>query len=326
MTPEEFGRKFNLLKQITENGIRSFHAISAKGRVVMVHFLDGGVTGENRELLERLDQLDPGPREKVLEVTAVDESIVIVTKFIDGFESLPSWLGVGTAGEVTPHGAAPMSEPAAVPPADPPPAPGEFTRLFRAHVEDPATDDGDHADAAPDPAGTVPESRPAPAPSPSAPRTRPQTADGAVEFMPVLEPRPAASPAASPPGPQYGGSRLPHSDAAPDAYLERLHRSAPTPASDAPRVSPAPPAPAPRRDDTGILPPPLLPSAPPTVGGGASRPPVETPPAPPAPATDPVPHVEPMPNRPPRRVGPLAGLAVLVFLAIALSLLVLLAG
>jgi hypothetical protein len=121
MTGDEFHARYALLEQVTGEGARSFHAVTPGGGVVMVHFLDGGVTQANLALLSTLERLEPGRRARVREVTAVDGAIVVVTDLIPDFRSLPGWLD------------APASPPPAEAPADAPSAPaGEFTRLFRA--------------------------------------------------------------------------------------------------------------------------------------------------------------------------------------------------
>jgi hypothetical protein len=127
MTREEFNAKFQILNQIADGSVRSYHALSSSGAVVMAHFLAGEPSAESSAILSRLDTLDPERKNRVVKITDVDGSPVVVTKFILDFESLQHWLELDTtAPEDT---AAPVAEqaPPAAPETAPAPAPAEPT-------------------------------------------------------------------------------------------------------------------------------------------------------------------------------------------------------
>jgi len=137
MTGDEFHARYALLEQVAGEGARSFHAVTPGGGVVMVHFLDGGVTQENLALLSTLERLEPARRERVREVAAVDGAIAVVTELIPGFRSLSAWLG-GSSVPSAPSAAEVSEPPATSAPLAPASAEGpststagEFTRLFR---------------------------------------------------------------------------------------------------------------------------------------------------------------------------------------------------
>ena len=79
MTADEFRARYALLDPLAEGGVRTFHAVTPTGGVVMVHFVDGGITPGNLALLAALERLNPERRAHVREVTAVDGSIAVVT-------------------------------------------------------------------------------------------------------------------------------------------------------------------------------------------------------------------------------------------------------
>jgi len=103
MTSAEFSRKYNLLKCVSEHGARTYLAEQkglTRGRIVMVHYLDVGSRDDTLHLLERVGALSTSAMDKVVETTEVDAVPVVVTLFIQPFESLPAWLdqhATGTA-------------------------------------------------------------------------------------------------------------------------------------------------------------------------------------------------------------------------------------
>src|SRR5215212_6363894 len=93
MTSAEFSSRYKLLKRITEQGVRSYNAQqTATARVVMVHFLDGGPTDANQELLRMVQRLERVDKAKVLETMDVDGTTVLVTEFLAGSRTLEEWL------------------------------------------------------------------------------------------------------------------------------------------------------------------------------------------------------------------------------------------
>ena len=141
MTGHEFSSYYELLQNLTTQGVRSFHARQrATGRAVMVHFLDGGPTPVNQQLLSRLETLESHERDKVLEMVEVDGSTAVVTESLPGFRTLDTWLEAA-AGPTRPLrvrlkrrdvDAVRESTSATSPPPGPTRPPGEFTRQFQA--------------------------------------------------------------------------------------------------------------------------------------------------------------------------------------------------
>src|SRR5262245_58002575 len=135
MTSAEFSRKYNLLKCVSEHGARTYLAEQkglTRGRIVMVHYLDVGSRDDTQHLLERVGVRSTAAMDKVVETTEVDAVPVVVTLFIQPFESLPAWLdqhATGTAaakkiGDFTRmfEQPAPAPPPVQRPPASPAPA------------------------------------------------------------------------------------------------------------------------------------------------------------------------------------------------------------
>src|SRR5438874_869539 len=120
MTSEELRQKYRLLKLVAEQGVRTYHALNARGHIVMVHHLPSD-SPETQRLLTLLDALGPLDKMRIVERLTVDGAPVVVTQFIQGFQTLPVWLQA-TAQRV--RGA---PSPAA---AAPPPRAGELTQLF----------------------------------------------------------------------------------------------------------------------------------------------------------------------------------------------------
>ena len=122
MTLDEFRAKYRLQKRLTQRGVASYQAVDSSGRVVMVHSLDSAPREEVdhvRGLVHRLDAVD---RKKVLEILDVDGAPVLVTEYLQGFQTLAHWLEIRTRSTPT----APTAP--ALQPNRPPR--GEFTQLF----------------------------------------------------------------------------------------------------------------------------------------------------------------------------------------------------
>lgn len=165
MTSAEFNNRYQLVRQVTDGDVRTYHAVAPSGAVVMVHMLNASAADVNRTVAALLERLDPAEKPRILEVTEVDGSPVIVTRFILEFTDLVAWLsshetdGAPIPAELSPmpapppqRAAPPRSAPAAPPSEDrPPPASAEaseFSMLFRA----PPSADGSSPTAEP-PAG-----------------------------------------------------------------------------------------------------------------------------------------------------------------------------
>lgn len=130
MTSDEFTSEYKLLKQIAGKGGRSYTAEHlASGRAVLVHILEDSQVGGASGLSALLERLSPRDKSRVLSTMTVDQSLVVVTQFLQGFDGFEGWLRAKTSG-----------------PAAPPPPPsglpqefhGEFTRLFRSSEDAPA--------------------------------------------------------------------------------------------------------------------------------------------------------------------------------------------
>src|SRR5690242_7389222 len=118
MTSEELRQKYRLLKLVAEQGVRTYHALNARGHIVMVHHLPGD-SPETPRLLTLLDALGPADKMRIVERLTVDGAPVVVTQFIQGFETLPAWL------QATAQRARAAPGLAAAPPRA-----GELTQLF----------------------------------------------------------------------------------------------------------------------------------------------------------------------------------------------------
>jgi hypothetical protein len=149
MTSDQFNSEYKLLKQVGGKGGRSYTAEHrASGRAVLVHILDESQVGGIAGLDALLGNLPPRDKARVLDRLTVESSLVVVTQFLQGFDTFESWLKGRSF--------APTSRP--VTPSDlPPEQEGEFTRLFRSA-----------GDIPPPPPGRVPAS-PERAPPPAAP-------------------------------------------------------------------------------------------------------------------------------------------------------------
>jgi hypothetical protein len=128
MTGDELRSRYEFLKQLTTEGVRTHLALAPGGAIVLVHLLDHCSPAERERLLTRITRLDEAQRAELVDVLEVDDTPVIVTAHSPGFSTLAHWLGAPPPESVS--SGAPST---ALPSADaPPPAtePGEFTRLF----------------------------------------------------------------------------------------------------------------------------------------------------------------------------------------------------
>jgi hypothetical protein len=123
MTSDEFGLQYRLLKQMAVKEGRSYTAEHVpSGRAVLVHILEEDRVGGPTGLRTLLDGLGPRDRSRVLDTITVDNSLVVVTQFLQDFDGLVPWLRDRSAGPVAPP---------PTPGAPPQEGYGEFTRLFR---------------------------------------------------------------------------------------------------------------------------------------------------------------------------------------------------
>src|SRR5882762_6128283 len=122
MTLEEFRSKYRLQQRLTQRGVASYHAADSSGRVVMVHSLDSASREEVDHVRGMVHELSAVDRKKILEILDVDGAPVIVTEYLQGFQSLAQWL------ELRPRSAPAQPITPVVQPKGPPR--GEFTQLF----------------------------------------------------------------------------------------------------------------------------------------------------------------------------------------------------
>lgn len=255
MTSAEFARKYNLLKCVSEHGARTYLAEQkglARGRIVMVHYLDVGSSSETKQLVERLGTITTDAMDKVVEATDVDGVPVVVTFFISDFQSLPAWLDQHTdrspsrqAGNFTSIFGAP-SAPAPAQPAAPVQLPkkeaGDFTRIFGSPSK-PSTPD--------DAAATL--IMPAMSPPPPPPQKAPSDftsifgSAGATAGVPIPPPSPVPQPRPQPTRPRaseftsiFGKVADERPLGVPQPNLDAVAPLAPLP------PEPAPPTPEPR--------------------------------------------------------------------------------
>src|SRR5712691_1143368 len=125
MKNEELRQKYRLLKLVAEREVRTYHALDSAGHIVMVHYLPGD-SPECERLLAQLDALIPADKMRIVERAEVDGAPVVVTQFIQGFETLSAWLQMRAT----------QRQRAAAPPPPPARAPGQFTQLFGAVTTD----------------------------------------------------------------------------------------------------------------------------------------------------------------------------------------------
>src|SRR5579864_5018155 len=92
MTSAEFSARYQLIKPVADGKVRTLNALAvATGKVIMVHYLVGSAD-ENNALLARVRALPEIGRLKVIEILDVEGHPVVVTQFLQGFESLELWI------------------------------------------------------------------------------------------------------------------------------------------------------------------------------------------------------------------------------------------
>src|SRR5207245_2711238 len=271
MTLDEFRAKYRLQKRLTQRGVASYQAVDSSGRVVMVHSLDSAPRDEVdhvRSLVHRLDAVD---HKKILEILDVDGAPVLVTEYLQGFQTLAHWLEIRTRSTPT----APTAP--ALQPNRPPR--GEFTQLFGPAevpktpvLERPAAANSPTASAPPPPAAAVAK------PQSSAPETPPP---GAGEFTGLFgalpdrqggsleSPAPAASRGESAPPSVPPATPATAKSASPPGDFTQLFG----PGASAPTAVPSEPPPAPNSPPT-----PSQPERPKVVVRWRDSPPAESPP------------------------------------------------
>jgi hypothetical protein len=194
MTSDEFKSKYRLLKQIAAGGGRSYTAQHCTtGRAVLVHFTDEELTRAEGTLGALLFRLNPRDRSKVVETMTVDRSLVVVTQFLEGFETFEGWLRSRTDTPDAPAASPPTPAPA-------PPSAGEFTQLFRP-IDDSATPNDAERASHPLPIPDV-AAAPAPRPPDRQPAEQPSAGPNFTEmFRGPAGPSPASKRSDSEPGP-----------------------------------------------------------------------------------------------------------------------------
>ncbi|HSG81101.1 MAG TPA: hypothetical protein VLC48_02540 [Gemmatimonadota bacterium] len=163
MKSDEFRARYKLLDRIASGSVLTFRAETPAGEKALVHIL-AGPAAEMQSLTFLMDRLSAADREFILETLDVEGTDVVVTRSLDDFESLPSWLKARRHGkarserEAEPPAAAPAPE--GPPPATPFGEPGEFTAIFKADreevdaaFEEMLADSGPEAPSGPQPAG-----------------------------------------------------------------------------------------------------------------------------------------------------------------------------
>ncbi|HKT06872.1 MAG TPA: hypothetical protein VJR24_03160, partial [Gemmatimonadaceae bacterium] len=98
MTSAEFSARYQLLKPVADGKVRTLNALAiASGKVVMVHYLVG-TTDENNAVLARVRALPEIERLRLIETLDVEGHPVVVTQFLQGFESFDVWMSSHTPG------------------------------------------------------------------------------------------------------------------------------------------------------------------------------------------------------------------------------------
>jgi len=199
MTSEELRQKYRFLKLVAEQGVRTYHALNARGHIVMVHHLPSE-SPETARLLTLLDALGPADKMRIVERLTVDGAPVVVTQFIQGFQTLPLWLQA-TAQRARGAGPAPAASP---------PRAGELTQLF-----------GPSSGEKPPPEAAPPRSPEAPAPRPASAERPPGDFTGVFGPTGGAPPSTPAPPVPRPPEPPSGkGPNVRWREASPEAKQE----------------------------------------------------------------------------------------------------------
>ncbi len=197
MTRDEFDSQYRLLGKTGGNAGGSFAAEHrATGRVVQVHFFEGGLDGPGTELLGLLERLTPADRSRVHETLGVDDSVVFVTQPFPEGQDFERWLRGAAAG-----------------PSDS--GPGDFTALFRAGPSSSGTPAPGTPPVSPEPRRAVPPGGPSftelfrstPEPGPKTPAPPGRSATPPVRVVGVRLPTPPSAPVA-PKGPPIPAPRL----------------------------------------------------------------------------------------------------------------------
>src|SRR5690606_32936962 len=179
---QEFNASYQLLKQVTDGEVRTFHALAATGAVVMVHLLRAEPDNSARELIALIDRLPPSQRERVLTVTDVEGTPLVVTRFLLEFSTLRDWLvksvaDGGSAQSADTHATVYQRVPGIATTPSPPAtltSAGSPTMQPPAAQATPAPSAPTSAPSAPPPPAPTPVSPPPQAsPSPSAPAREP---------------------------------------------------------------------------------------------------------------------------------------------------------
>ena len=222
MTSAEFARKYNLLKQVSEHGARTYLAEQkglTRGRIVMVHYLDVGSRADGQHLLDRLGTLSSAAMDKVVETTEVDGVPVLVTLFIQPFDSLGAWLDANTSTTTQPKKV------------------GDFTRMFEQPAPPRETTPVPPSKQSTAPSSTTP---PAPSPAPSTPPVAPKSPGEFTRMFGSVQ-----SPTPAPPSHPPAMHPPPSTPAAPS------FASPSPPSTSPPPPSFASPPPAPRAPSAG---------------------------------------------------------------------------
>src|SRR5690349_14755949 len=333
MTSAEFSARYQLIKPVADGKVRTLNALAvASGKVVMVHYLVGS-TDENNAVLARVRALPDIERLKVVETLDVEGHPVVVTQFLQGFESLDVWMsshtpggasaGAGAAKQIkvtmrrpdAPQprlgstqpiragggGAGKVAPPPPPPPVAPPPAAasatGSMTQPMAATPKAPP---------APPPAAPALPPPPPPPPAPPRPAAPPASVSPPIA-APVEKPAPPTPVAPPPPPPpaapgeftrifQMGGLSTGPDRSAPSGPLYAPPVPGVAPASQRPAM-PTPPSAAP---SSPFMPmPSVMPPAPPAPGAASATGMMSAPKArTPEPAPVVVPRVAPPPPIP----------------------------
>ena len=114
MTSEELRQKYRFLKLVAEQGVRTYHALNARGHIVMVHHLPSD-SPETARLLTLLDALGPADKMRIVERLTVDGAPVVVTQPVVTIEVIEVVTTTVTKTPVLKTAATPIVKTVAVP-------------------------------------------------------------------------------------------------------------------------------------------------------------------------------------------------------------------